>query len=137
MKRKLKVYKIAYASGMFRCNNRQTSNIYSTKKLKDGDFIVVEHIDYGVFIGQVLEDVSKTDYEDYTDDEIKTVIEYRYVQDIDLSDYTKEIENKKRKEELKQKMQERFKVIDEEKKYQYYAQLDDEMKAMYEEYKQL
>lgn len=137
MKRKLKVYEIAYASGMFRCNNRQTTNIYSTKKLKDGDFIVVEHIDCGVFIGQVLEDVSKTDYEDYTDDEIKTVIEYRYVQNIDLSDYTKEIENKKRKEELKQKMQERFKVIDEEKKYQYYAQLDDEMKAMYEEYKQL
>lgn len=30
MKRKLKVYKIAYASGMLRCNNRQTSNIYST-----------------------------------------------------------------------------------------------------------
>lgn len=137
MKRKLKVYEIAYASGMFRCNNRQTTNIYSTKKLKDGDFIVVEHIDCGVFIGQVLEDVSKTDYEDYTDDEIKTVIEYRYIQNIDLSDYNKEIENKKRKEELKQKMQERFKVIDEEKKYQYYAQLDDEMKAMYEEYKQL
>ena len=34
-------------------------------------------------------------------------------------------------------MKERFKVIDEEKKYQYYAQLDDEMKEMYEEYKQL
>lgn len=137
MKRKLKVYKIAYASGMFRCNNRQISNIYSTKKLKDGDFIVVEHIDCGVFIGQVLEDVSKTYYEDYTDDEIKTVIEYRYVQDIDLSNFIAEKEKEKRKEELKQKMQERFKVIDEEKKYQYYAQLDDEMKAMYEEYKQL
>lgn len=137
MKRKLKVYEIAYASGMFRCNNRQTSNIYSTKKLKDGDFIVVEHIDCGVFIGQVLEDVSKTDYEDYTDDKIKTVIEYRYVQDIDLSNFIAEKEKEKRKEELKQKMQERFKVIDEEKKYQYYAQLDDEMKAMYEEYKQL
>ena len=75
MKRKLKVYKIAYASGMFRCNNRQTSNIYSTKKLKDGDFIVVEHIDWGVFIGQVLEDVSKTYYEDYTDDEMKAMYE--------------------------------------------------------------
>ena len=137
MKRKLKVYKIAYASGMFRCNNRQTSNIYSTKKLKDGDFIVVEHIDCGVFIGQVLEDVSKTNYEDYTDDEIKTVIEYRYVQDIDLSNFIAEKEKEKRKEELKQKMKERFKVIDEKKKYQYYAQLDDEMKAMYEEYKQL
>ena len=137
MKRKLKVYEIAYASGMFRCNNRQTTNIYSTKKLKDGDFIVVEHIDCGVFMGQVLEDVSKTYYADYTDDEIKTVIEYRYVQDIDLSNFIAEKEKEKRKEELKQKMKERFKVIDEEKKYQYYAQLDDEMKAMYEEYKQL
>ena len=137
MKRKLKVYEIAYASSMFRCNNRQITTIYSTKKLKDGDFIVVEHIDCGVFIGQVLEDVSKTNYEDYTDDEIKTVIEYRYVQDIDLSNFIAEKEKEKRKEELKQKMQERFKVIDEEKKYQYYAKLDDEMKAMYEEYKQL
>lgn len=31
MKRKLKVYKIAYASGMFRCNNRQTSKLCSIR----------------------------------------------------------------------------------------------------------
>ena len=43
----------------------------------------------------------------------------------------------KRKEELKQQMQDRFKIIDEEKKYQYYAELDSELKAMYDEYKNL
>lgn len=136
MERKLKVYEVSYASGMFRCDNRQTTDIYSTKDLKEGDFIVVEHINCGIFIGQVIQDITY-DFKDCTDDDIKSDIDYRYLQDINLSNFIREIENKKRKEELKQKMQERFKKIDEEKKYEYYAKLDSELKNMYEEYKQL
>lgn len=139
MERKLKVYNVRYASGMFRgiAYGKQEQYIYSEKELKKDDFIVVEHIDCGVFIGQVLENVSDTDFEDYTDDDIKKEVEYRYVQDIDLSNYLAGIEKAKRKEELKTEMEERFKAIDKEQKFKYYAELDSDFKAMYEEYKNL
>lgn len=137
MERKLNVYLIKYASGLFRNNNRQEQFIYSDKKLNKEDFIVVEHIDCGVFIGQVLEDASDNDFEDYTDDEIRNELEYRYVQDIDLTNYMNGIERAKRKEKLKSEMEKKFAEIDKEKKYQYYADLDYEFRAIYEEYKNL
>ena len=137
MSKKLKVYTIRYASGIFRNNNRQEVNIYSEIELKKDEFIVVEHIDCGLFIGQVLMDVSEIDYEDYTDDEIKEEIEYRYIQPINLVGYFSEIDKKKRKEELKQKMEEKFKEIDKEQKYAYYSELNDEFKELYSEYKSL
>lgn len=137
MERKLKVYEVDYASGMFRYNNRQSTSIYSTKELKVGDFIIVEHIGYGVFIGQVVMDVSKIDYEDCSDNEIKEELEYRYIQHVDLSEYFNEIERQERKEKLKAEMEERFKAIDKEQKFKYYAELDSDFKAMYEEYKNL
>jgi len=137
MERKLKVYKVRYASGLFRNNNRQEQDIYSEKELKNDDFIVVEHVDCGVYIGQVLEDVSENVWGDCTDNEIKENIDYRYVQDIDLSDYLANIEKQKRKEELKEEMEKKFAEIDKEKKYQYYAELDSDFKDMYEEYKNL
>ena len=82
-------------------------------------------------------DVSEIDYEDYADDEIKEEIEYRYIQPINLVDYFSEIDKKKRKEELKQKMEEKFKEIDKEQKYAYYSELNDEFKELYSEYKSL
>lgn len=98
MKRKLKVYSVSYASGMFRDNSYQETEIYSEKKLKIGDFIVVEHTGYGLFIGQVLEDYSALT--DYTDKEIKDNIEYRYIQTIDLTDYIAEIKKTERKKRV-------------------------------------
>lgn len=130
----LKAYLVSYASGMFNGNQykrREDTVVYSTKELVQDQFVVVEHVECGIFIAKVLEDVTAR----YT--RSTKEIAYKYVQDIDLSDYLQGIENAKKKEELKIKMQERFKVIDEEKKYQYYAELDEDLKAIYEEYKQL
>lgn len=128
----LKVYLVEYASGMFRCNNRPNTDVCSNKELKEGELIVVEHKDCGIFIGKVISDES----ENFLESEIND-IEYSYVKHIDLKDYFENINKQKRKEELKQQMQDRFKIIDEEKKYQYYAELDSELKAMYDEYKNL
>lgn len=138
MERTLNVYRIKYASGILaNRGGNQEQIIYSNEELKTNQFVVIEHSGYGIFIGQIIEDVSNTDYEDYSDKEIRETLDYKYVQNIDLSSYFNEIEKQKRKEELKRKMQERFKVIDEEKKYEYYAALDGEMKSMYDEYKNL
>lgn len=131
----LKVYVVTYGSNVLGKREDREISIYSDKKLKENEFIVVEHIDYGVFIGKVVEELEDNWYED--DEDIKKKISYRFVKKIDLSDWLKEKENEKRKAELKQQMQERFAIIDEERKYQYYANLDEEMKKLYDEYKNL
>ena len=47
------VYEVEYASGILRSNGRNNQLIVSNKELNDGDFIVVEHINCGIFIGRV------------------------------------------------------------------------------------
>ena len=102
----------------------------SDKKLKEGQFVIVEHINCGVFIGRVIVDKSDEEYNlDY--------IEYKYLKNIDLSDWIKDIERKERLKELSLEMEEKFAEIDKRKKFEYYAQIDDDFKELYLEYTQL
>ena len=135
--RTLKIYKIEYTSGMFSNKSQQTQYVYSDKTLDVGDFIVVEHIGFGIFLGRVIIEEVCENNNNNTDEDILEYIKYRYVQHIDLYDYMDKINKEKRKQELKLKMRERFAIIDEEKKYQYYADLDEDLKKMYDEYKEL
>lgn len=139
MEKKLKIYEVEYSSGLFRKQGRSNQTIYSDKELNIGDFIIVEHIDCGIFIAQVVEDASEEYYYCFegTNIDVMEDLDYRYIQHIDLSDYFKKIKKQKRKEELKEKMKEEFKKIDEKKKYEYYASMDDDFKKLYEEFKQL
>lgn len=135
----LRIYRVYYASGMFLKNkNNQEQIIYSDKELKENDFIIVEHKNCGLFLGKVVkEDNEPFGFEFESDNEIKSEIEYRYIQKVDLTDYFADIEKAKRKEELKTKMISQFRKIDEEKKYQYYAELDEDFRKIYEEYKSI
>lgn len=140
MEKKLKIYEVEYSSGLFRKQGRSNQTIYSDKELKIGDFIIVEHIDCGIFIAQVVEDETENYYyctDSLTNDDIRDAIDYKYIQHIDLSDYFKKIKKQKRREELQEKMKEEFKKIDEKKKYEYYASMDESFKKLYEEFKQL
>ena len=139
MEKRLKIYEVSYASGMFRNNQRQTATIYSEKDLNIGDFVVVEHIDCGIFIGQVVEDTSEEYYYCFegTNVDVMEDLDYRYLQHIDLSKYLDSLAKQKRKEELKKQMQHEFIKIDEKKKYEFYASLDENFKKIYEEYKEL
>lgn len=128
-----KYYNILYASRMLSDPKYQNTRvIFSSVDLKKDDFIVVENRDEGVFIGKVLEEVDAGSLVN-----AQVYENYSYVQHIDLSNYLQEKENAKRKEELKVQMEKRFAEIDKEKKYQYYAELDADFKAMFEEYKKL
>lgn len=135
----LKFYNINYASDMLNSSsNKREKVIFSKDKLEIDEFIVVECKGNGVFIGRVLEDVTDFVKEDRGDfEDPYDVTQYRYVQKIDLSNWIGEIEKKKRKEKLEQEMKEHFKRIDEKKKYEYYASIDDEFKKIYDEYKEL
>lgn len=118
---------IYYASSYLTKDNKKQSRYVKVPDIvQKDDFVIIEKEDNGIFIGIVGDPI------DVTPD-----IGYTYVQPVDLSAYLKDQENKKRKEELKIKMEERFAEIDKEKKYQYYAELDPDFKAMFEEYKNL
>ena len=89
-------------------------------------------MDCGVFIGRVVEDTTEDlDEWDYEN------CEYEYLKDINLNDWIKEIERKKRIEELRCEMESKFAEIDKQKKFEYYAQIDDGFRELYLEYEDL
>ena len=132
-KNKLYAYQVEYASGLLRSNGRNDTDVVSNKQLKTGQFVIVEHKDCGVFIGRVAEelDVEFDDLKKYED------YEYRYLKDINLDDWVAEIDRKKRMEELRREMESKFAEIDKQKKFEYYAQIDDDFRELYLEYEDL
>lgn len=132
-KNKLYAYQVEYASGLLRNNGRNDVNIVSNKKLTNGQFVVVEHKDCGVFIGRIAEefDIEFDDFKKYED------YEYRYLKDINLNDWVAEVDRKKRMEELRCEMESKFAEIDKQKKFEYYAQIDDDFRELYLEYEDL
>ena len=124
---KYNYYEVEYLSMCLTKGIMKTTIIKSEKELSVGETIVVEKEDKGVFLGRVFKEIK----------EEKEKVEYRYVQDIDLKEYFAGIERKQRREELKKEMEKKFAEIDKIKKYEYYANLDDSFKAIYDEYKML
>ena len=104
--------------------------LFSNKKLTIGEYIVVEHKDCGIFIGKVKDLITELS----GDVNPNYYSEYFYVKKIDLDNWDKKIRDKKRKEELKIEMEKKFAEIDKRKKYEYYAQIDDDFRDMYLEY---
>ena len=138
-KEKSYVYEIEYASGLLRGTcGRENRFIVSNKELNDGDFIVVEHIDCGIFIGRVIGiTIGETDSDLLQENFDAEIFEYRYIQDIDVSNWWANIERKRRMEELKDEMESKFAEIDKKKKFEYYAQIDDDYRELYLEYEDL
>ena len=117
---------------------RENRFIVSNKELNDGDFIVVEHIDCGIFIGRVIGiTIGETDSDLLQENFDAEIFEYRYIQDIDVSNWWADIERKRRMEELKDEMESKFAEIDKKKKFEYYAQIDDDFRELYLEYEDL
>lgn len=136
--KKFYVYEVNYASGLLRRNARESQHVVSKKKLKIDSFIVVEHIDCGVFIGKVKENVTDSyNYKSSSYDEVVKFLGYVYLQDINLDTWISKIEREKLKAELEEKMQEKFAEVDKIIKYQYYAQFDNEFNELYEKYKEI
>ena len=54
-----------------------------------------------------------------------------------MSDWVADVKRKERLKELSLEMEEKFAEIDKRKKFEYYAQIDDDFKELYLEYTQL
>lgn len=131
------VYEVEYASGLLRNNGRQNQLIISNKELNDGDFIIVEHIDCGIFVGRVKGTTLGDADNELRDRFDLENCEYEYIQHVDVSKWWDEIQRKERIEELKREMESKFAEIDKQKKFEYYAQIDDGFRELYLEYEDL
>lgn len=123
----MKTYEFEYLSEA-RLSNRHTNEFTSTLDLKVGDCVIVEKKGRGIFLGRITEVYDCDCNTDYT---------YIGKAGEGVTAYIDALEKEKRKEELRTQMEAKFKEIDKERKFEYYATLDESFGELYKEYKGL
>lgn len=134
----MKTYEFEYLSEAKLKGDSRANCFTSAIELKVGDAVVIEKIGRGIFLGRITDIYDcgcNTDYI-YVGKAGETVTAY-----IDA------LEKEKRKEELRAQMEAKFKEIDKERKFEYYATLEGKHAAqaamhesfgeLYKEYKEL
>ena len=91
-----------------------------------GNTVVIEKEGRGIFLGRVIGKALSKDIEGYN-----------IVMKVDVAAYFEAIEREKKRQELMELMEEKFREIDKLKKYEYYATLDKEFGRLYEEFKNI
>lgn len=126
----MKQYEFEYLSEVKLKGDSRTNEFCATVELNIGESIVVEKKGRGIFLGRIINKVSVDKY---------TETGYAYIGSAGdaVAAYIDTIEKAKRKEELGKQMEAKFKEIDKERKFEYYATLDEDFKALYEAYKGL
>ena len=133
-----RTYEFEYLSEVKLRDRRSTNCFMSAIDLKVGDCVVIERENRGIFLGRII---GAYDCECNTD--------YILVGKSGevVSAYIDAVDKEKRKEELITKMEAKFKEIDKERKFEYYATLEgwhaaqaamhDGFRELYKEYKEL
>ena len=121
-------YEFEYLSEVKLRDRRSTNCFMSAIDLKVGDCVIIERENRGIFLGRII---GAYDCECNTD--------YILVGKSGevVSAYVDAVDKEKRKEELITKMEAKFKEIDKERKFEYYATLDDGFRELYKEYREL
>ena len=121
-------YEFEYLSEVKLRDRRSTNCFMSAIDLKVGDCVVIERENRGIFLGRII---GAYDCECNTD--------YILVGKSGevVSAYIDAVDKEKRKEELIAQMEAKFKKIDKERKFEYYATLDDGFRELYKEYREL
>ena len=124
----MKMYEFEYLSEAKLKGSSRTNCFTSAIELKVGDCVVVEKIGRGIFLGRIV---------DIDADDCNT--DYAYIGKAGevVTAYIDALEKEKRKEELRAEMEAKFKEIDKERKFEYYATLDASFGELYKEYKSL
>lgn len=126
-------YEFSYLSEIFmdckKGDSFRTNTLISAEPLKYLDTVVIYKKGRGLFLGRIEKDLSAVKADEKC--------EYEFVQHIDLSDFFFYIDRKKQKKELEEAMKIKLKQLDKEKKYEYYAVLDEDFKSLYDKYKSL
>ena len=127
---KEKVYEFEYLSEVKLRGDGRTNYIASAIELKVGDAIVIEKEKRGIFLGRIIGIV------DFADG---CVSDYKYIGDAGetVAAYLDAIEKEKQRAELRKEMEAKFAELDREKKYAYYATLDEDFRVLYDKYKKI
>jgi hypothetical protein len=120
------VYEFEYLSEALLAS-RRTNYLVSAVELKEGDTVVIEKKGRGLFLGKIIPKQPFISCEDG--------LGYSFVQHIDVSAYFDAIEREERRAELRKEMEAKFAELDKEKKYAYYATLDEDFKELYDAYR--
>ena len=123
-----RTYEFEYLSEVKLRDRRSTNCFISTVDLKVGDCVVIERENRGIFLGRIIGAYDCECNTDYT-----LVGKSGEV----VSAYVDAVDKEKRKEELIAEMEAKFKKIDKERKFEYYATLDDGFRELYNEYREL
>lgn len=126
----MKAYEFEYLSQLLNGRGNRLNALVSAVELKVGDNVVIEKEDRGIFLGKITRRLECIDGYDS---------DYKYIGDAGeaVAAYVKAFEKKARKEELRKEMEAKFKEIDKERKFEYYATLDESFGELYREYKEL
>ena len=121
------VYEFEYLSEAL-LRNRRTNYITSTIELNEGDTIVIEKNGRGIFLGRIVGHIDCAD---------GCNSGYSYVGNAGetVAAYLDAIEREKKRAELRKEMEAKFAELDREKKYAYYATLDEGFKELYDAYR--
>ena len=120
------VYEFEYLSEAL-LTSRRTNYVTSAVELKEGDTVVIEKNGRGLFLGRIVPKQAFISCDDG--------LGYSFVQHIDVSAYFDAIEKEKKRAELRKEMEAKFAELDKEKKYAYYATLDEGFKELYDAYR--
>ena len=123
-----RTYEFEYLSEVKLRDRRSTNCFMSAIDLKVGDCVIIERENRGIFLGRII---GAYDCECNTD--------YILVGKSGeaVSAYVDAVDKEKRKEELMAQMEAKFKEIDKERKFEYYATLDNSFRELYKEYREL
>ena len=123
-----RTYEFEYLSEVKLRDRRSTNCFMSAIDLKVGDCVVIERENRGIFLGRII---GAYDCECNTD--------YILVGKSGevVSAYVDAVDKEKRKEELMAQMEAKFEEINRERKFEFYATLDNGFRELYKEYKEL
>lgn len=124
----MKTYEFEYLSEVKLSNRRSTNCFMSAIELKTGDAVIIERENRGIFLGRII---SVYDCECNTD--------YVYVGKAGevVAAYIDAVDKEKRRAEIANELEERIANLDKERKFEYYAALDDGFRELYKEYREL
>ena len=124
----MSTYEFEYLSEVKLRDRRSTNCFMSAIDLKVGDCVVIERENRGIFLGRII---GVYDCECNTD--------YIFVGKSGevVSAYIDAVEKEKRRTEIANELEKRIANLDKERKFEYYATLDDGFRELYKEYKEL
>ena len=124
----MKTYEFEYLSEAKSKGSSRTNCFTSDKELSVDSCVVIEKKGRGIFLGRIV---------DIDEDDCNT--DYAYIGKAGeaVTAYIDALEKEKRREELRAQMEAKFKEIDKERKFEYYATLDESFGELYKEYRGL